>query len=452
MAPMPHVPPEPRPPHDDPSPTGLPRRAFFERGLRIGAVLAAGPMVAPEVAAQAAAPDATASTAPATPASPRPDAVPSGRPLGEPFTTYGQPSAHEANVLRSIGLNGRDQPGNGAAWTPLEQLEGTLTPNGLHFVRNHHGTPAIDPAQHRLVIHGQVQRPLSFSADALLRYPQQSRQLVIECGGNSNPGWYEEPYQRPVGLIHGLVSCAEWTGVPLATLLDECGVQAQATWIVAGGADAAAMQISVPLDKARHDCFVALFQNGERLRPENGYPMRLIVPGWKGVLHVKWLSTLQLADQPAMSRYETARYTELLPSGLAQQFTVEVGVKSVITTPSHGQRLNGPDVYEIRGLAWSGRGAIRQVEVSADGGRHWELAALQGPVRPMCWTRFRAAWRWRGEPALLQSRATDDAGQVQPTREALVAARGRRSFYHYNAITSWAVTARGAVLHSYGEE
>ena len=327
-----------------------------------------------------------------------------------------------------------------------------LTPNGLHFVRNHHGTPDIDPARHRLMLHGWVDRPLSFSTDALLRHPLQSRKLVIECGGNSSAGWFEEPVQRTVGLTHGLVSCAEWTGVPVALLLDECGVRAGAAWLVAGGADASALQMSLPLDKVREDCLVGLFQNGERLRPENGYPMRLIVPGWKGVLHVKWLSTLQLSDQPAMARNETARYTELLPSGKAQQFSFAMGVKSVITTPSHGQRLGGPDVYEIRGLAWSGSGAVRRVEVSADGGQHWVDAALQAPVEAHSWARFRAAWRWDGRPALLQSRASDDSGQTQPSREALLRSRGRRSFYHYNAIVSWAVDEHGSVLHSYGED
>ena len=355
-------------------------------------------------------------------------------------------------MLRSIGLNVAGQVGNGAAWTPLERLEGSLTPNGLHFVRNHHGTPDIDPAQHRLVLHGLLDRPLSYSVESLLRYPMRSRRLVIECGGNSSAGWFEAPVQRSAGLTHGLVSCAEWTGVAVSTLLDECGTQAGASWLVAGGADASALQMSLPLDKVREDCFVALFQNGERLRPENGYPMRLIVPGWKGVLHVKWLSTLLLSDQPAMARNETARYTELLPSGQAQQFTFAMGVKSVITTPSHGQHLSGTDVHEIRGLAWSGSGAVRRVEVSADGGQHWLDATLQAPVEPMCWTRFRAAWRWDGRPALLQSRATDDSGQTQPSREALVRSRGRRGFYHYNAIVSWAVDEHGSVLHSYGED
>lgn len=411
------------------------RRIFLRRGLQFGLV-------------SGTAASAGAAQAPAA----EPTSAGIGRPAGQGFSGYGQPSAHEAQVLRSIGLNMVGDSGNGAAWTPIDRLEGTLTPNGLHFVRSHHGTPQIDPAQHRLLVHGLVDRPLSFGVQDLLRYPMQSRQLVIECGGNSHAGWFEEPVQRSVALTHGLVSCAEWAGVPLQLLLDECGVQPGAAWGVAVGADAGAMQMSLPLDKLRADCLVALYQNGERLRPENGYPMRLLVPGWKGVLHVKWLASLQLSAQPAMARNETARYTELLPSGKARQFSFEMGVKSVITTPSHGQRLNGPDLYEIRGLAWTGRGAVRQVDVSADGGAHWVPAALQQPVLPLSWTRFRAAWRWDGRPALLQSRATDDSGQVQPTREALVDERGRRGFYHYNAIVTWEVDAQGQLLHSYGLE
>ena len=371
-----------------------------------------------------------------------------------PFSPYGQPSPHERHTLRRAGLNYPGIDSNGAAWTPLDKLEGLLTPNGLHFVRSHGGTPAINPDTHRLVLHGRVRQPLQWDAAALLRYPMQSQVLFLECAGNSSASWFEEPVQRPVSLVHGLLSCAEWTGVPLRLLLDEAGADAKAGWLVATGADAGAMHISLPLDKAANpaldDCLVALYQNGERLRPENGYPMRLIVPGCKGVLSVKWLRSLQVADRPAMARNETARYTQLLPSGLATQFSAVMDVKSVITTPSHGQSLAGPDAYAVNGLAWSGHGRIRRVEVSADGGASWADAALSSPVLPRCLTRFRAAWRWSGAPALLQSRATDDTGRVQPTRDDLVAQRGRKGVYHYNAIVTWDVDANGYVSHSYG--
>lgn len=382
------------------------------------------------------------------PADPLPDWR---RAPGQPFSPYGQPSPHEAAVQRAIGLNFRQLDGHGAAWTPLDRLEGSLTPNGLHFVRSHNGTPAIDPARHRLTVHGHVERALSFDVARLLRYPMRSAQIFLECGGNSSAGWFAEPVERPVGLVHGLVSCSEWTGVPLRLLLEEAGVDPGAAWLVATGADAGALQMSLPLAKAMDDCLVALYQNGERLRPENGHPMRLIAPGWKGVVNVKWLAELEVATQPAMSRNETARYTELLPSGQAEQFHFVMDTKSVITHPSHGQKLSGPDVHQVRGLAWSGHGRITRVEVSADGGRHWTDADLQGPVLPRCLTRFRLPWRWDGRGCVLQSRATDDTGRVQPSRAALVAARGRRGFYHYNAIVSWEVDEQGFVSHVYAD-
>lgn len=367
---------------------------------------------------------------------------------GKPFTIYGAPSEHERRTIRAIGAN-QDMPGNGVSWTPLQSLEGTITPSGLHFERHHNGVPAIDPALHRLVVHGDVGKALSFSVDALLRYPMQSRTLFIECGGNSNAGWHSEPIQRPVGSMHGLVSCSEWTGVPLRMLLDEAGISPDATWLIAEGADAALMNVSLPLGDLLDEAFIALYQNGERIRPENGYPMRLMVPGLEGVVNVKWLRRLQVTRQPVMARNETAKYTELLPSGKARMFTLIMDAKSLITSPSPNQVLDEPGIYQISGLAWSGRGKITKVEVSADGGTSWADAELQEPVLSKCFTRFRAAWRWDGQPAVLKSRATDDTGYQQPERDALVANRGRDGYFHYNAICAWAVDEFGEVSHVY---
>ncbi len=367
---------------------------------------------------------------------------------GQPFSGYGQPSKHEAGVTRRIGAN-RLVAGNGVSWTPLEELEGMLTPSGLHFERHHNGVPDIDPAQHKLLIHGLVKQPLIFGVNDLLRYPMRSQLIFIECGGNSNSGWHSEPIQRPVGSFHGMVSCSEWSGVPVSVLLAEAGVDAKASWAIAEGADSIAMNVSLPLPKLLDDCIVALYQNGERLRPEHGYPMRLVAPGWEGVLNVKWLRRLQLADQPVMARNETAKYTELLPDGSARQFTFVMDAKSLITSPSHGQRLGGPGVYEIRGLAWSGRGRIAKVEVSADGGKTWALAALQAPVLPRCLTRFRAAWNWDGKSTVLKSRTTDETGYVQPERKLLVQQRGSNGYFHYNAIVAWEVDEEGDVRHVY---
>ncbi|MEO0424500.1 MAG: sulfite dehydrogenase [Pseudomonadota bacterium] len=371
------------------------------------------------------------------------------RVAGSGFVTYGSPSVHEQRTIRYASSNPM-APGNGISYTPLHRLEGTIVPNGLHFERHHNGVPDIDPASHRLTIHGKVKRPLAFSVDALLRYPMQSRQCFVECGGNSNAGWNDEPLQTATSNIHGMVANSEWTGVPVAILLDEAGLDPAATWAVAEGRDAFALTMSVPVTKLLDDALIALYQNGERIRPENGYPMRLLLPGYEGVTQVKWLHRLQLTDQPAMARNETSRYTELQPDGTARQFTLEIEVKSLITSPSTGMVLDEHGLYEVKGLAWSGRGKIVRVEVSADGGKSWTDAALDGPVQAKCFTRFRLPWHWQGQPAVLKSRATDETGEVQPERDVLIAKRGKHGYFHYNAVVSYAVDEDGFISHVYG--
>lgn len=367
---------------------------------------------------------------------------------GSPFTNYGEPSPYEKEAIRWISANAK-APGHGISWTPLHRLEGTITPNGLHFERHHNGVPAIDPEQHRLTLHGLFSKPIQFSLEQLFRYPMVSRQCFVECGGNSNAGWHEEPIQTPVGYFHGLASSSEWTGIPLSILLDEAGLQPEARWLVAEGADAGAMNVSIPIEKALDDTLLALYQNGERIRPEQGYPMRLILPGFEAVLNVKWLQRLQAVKEPLMSRNETAKYTELEPSGKARQFTFIMDAKSVITQPSPGFRLKGPGLYQISGLAWSGRGTIRRVDISADGGRSWAPAALQEPLLSKCFTRFRLPWRWDGSPLILKSRAIDDTGYQQPERSSLIAERGQRGYFHYNAIVAFAVDSDGSLRHVY---
>jgi sulfane dehydrogenase subunit SoxC len=369
---------------------------------------------------------------------------------GAGFSGYGQPSRFEEKVVRLVPLPPNPAtPGVGPARTPLHLLDGIITPSGLHFERSHSGVPDIDPEQHRLLVHGLVRRPLLFTVDALHRYPMESRIAFIECAGNSQALY--APKAAPLGMaaIHGVFSCAEWTGVRLSTLLDEAGIDPAAHWLVAEGGDSASMSRSIPLTKAMDDVLVCLYQNGERVRPSNGYPVRLLVPGWEGNLNVKWLRRLKLTAAPVMSKDETSRYTMLLKDEKAWQFVFPMEVKSVITRPAVGLSLRGSGFYEISGLAWSGNGSIRQVEVSADGGRTWAAAALQGPVLPKAPVRFRAPWHWNGGPAILQSRATDDAGMVQPTREALLAERGARSIYHYNAIASWRIDEKGEASNVY---
>lgn len=368
---------------------------------------------------------------------------------GNGFTNYGQPSPHEQAVIRWIAAN-PDMPGNGVSWTPLHDLQGTITPNGLHFERHHNGVPEIDPTKHQLLIHGLVDQPLSFSIDALKRYPMQSRICFIECGGNSNAGWRTQPIQSQAGYTHGLASNTEWTGIPLNILLREAGLKPEAKWAIAEAADGASLNISLPVDKLLNDTLLALYQNGERLRPENGYPLRLILPGWEGITHVKWLRQLQFAESPAMTRDETAAYTDLMPDGRARQFSFEMQAKSIITSPSAGMILpDNPGLYQLTGLAWSGRGKIIKVEVSADAGESWVEAQLQSPVIDKAFTRFSLPWQWQGQYAVLQSRATDETGYVQPDRDTLLAERGKHGFYHFNAIISWEVSEDGVISHVY---
>ncbi|MEM9743725.1 MAG: sulfite dehydrogenase [Pseudomonadota bacterium] len=367
---------------------------------------------------------------------------------GTPPSAYGAEPAIAA--LKRERVSGHPfGPAAGSSSTPLQLLNGTLTPNGLHFERHHSGIPAIDAERHRLTVHGLVQRPLRFSLDALHRYPHSTRLLFLECSGNSYQNMAPEPPDLTAGELHGLVSCAEWTGVPLATLLDEAGVDPAARWIVAEGADASGTNRSVPLSIARDDAMIALYQNGEPLRAAQGYPMRLLVPGCEGNISIKWLRSLKLTEAPAQTREETSKYTDLKPDGTARQFSLRMEVKSVITAPSGTMTLPAPGVYEISGLAWSGAGSIRSVEVSADGGKTWAEAALQsepGPLRPV---RFRIPWRWRGQRAVLQSRAIDSAGHVQPNREQAFAGQAQQAFYHFNAIQSWGVDEAGRVTNVY---
>jgi sulfane dehydrogenase subunit SoxC len=356
---------------------------------------------------------------------------------------YGVPSPFESSVIRKSRAI-PPFPTAASSGTPLQDLHGIITPNGLHFERHHAGIPAIDPGLHRLLIHGLVERPLVLTVDDIVRFPSVSRLHFLECSGNT-PGWRGAKADWTPQETHGLLSCCEWTGVLLSTLLAEVGVRPQARWVLAEGADAAAMTRSIPIEKALDDAIVAYAQNGEHLRPEQGYPLRLLLPGFEGNMSVKWLRRLKVGDQPFQSREETAKYTDLMPDGKARQFTFVMEAKSVITRPAGGQRLRGPGFHEITGLAWSGRGRIRRVDVSTDGGANWREANLQEPVLPKCLTRFRLPWTWDGTAAQLQSRAIDETGYVQPPRSALVDVRGLNSGYHFNGIQSWAVANDGRI-------
>jgi sulfane dehydrogenase subunit SoxC len=362
--------------------------------------------------------------------------------LGIPLGPYGERSPFEKAVRWRRDTK---TPETGSSFTPLADSVGTLTPSSLHYERHHSGIPTIDPSKHRLVIHGMVERPLSLTVAEIRRLPSVSHTHVMECGGNSGSEWADKT-APDVQRSHGLTSCSEWTGVPLSLLLTEVGVKAGATYVIAEGADACRMERSIPMAKVT-DILVAYGQNGEALRPAQGYPLRLLIPGWEGNSNVKWLHSLKVTDQAYMARDETAKYTDLMPDGKARIFTFQMEAKSVITFPSGGQKLPGPGLYELTGLAWSGRGKIERVEITTDGGKTWVKANLQEPRLSIAWTRFRLPFRFDGREAVIAARATDESGYVQPTREALIDVRGVNSGYHYNGIKLWKVHPDGSVTN-----
>ncbi len=372
-----------------------------------------------------------------------------GYPLAD--ESYGSRSQFETEVRVRFKTA---TPLSSWTFTPLQSGLGIVTPSGLHFERSHGGTAVIDPSKHHLYVHGMVRNAKKFSMRDLKRFPSMSRTMFLECSGNGLTEW-SKPTMKTVQGTHGLTSTSEWTGVPLRTILEEAGFKSGASWLLAEGGDAAAMTRSIPLEKALTDCFLAYGQNGEAIRPEQGYPLRLMAPGFEGNMNIKWLRRIEVSDAPFMTREETSKYTDLLPSGKAVQFSFEMEAKSVITFPSGEMTLDGPGFYEISGLAWSGRGAIRRVDVSADGGRTWRRAALQQPALPICHTRFRMPWEWNGKDAILQSRCVDSTGYMQPTLGQLIAVRGLNgpigSIYHLNAIQSWHVASDGKVsnVHYY---
>jgi sulfane dehydrogenase subunit SoxC len=405
----------------EPSSPDAARRRFLKGGVALGAALAAG----------------AARSAAGQPASEDPSKA-----LGGPLRPYGERSRFEQTDREKWPPSKTDE--FGSAVTPLDETLGIITPSALHYVVQRGGLPDIDPRQHRLLIHGMVDRPVILTMEEIRRLPSTSRIFFLECQGNTLTEW-RAPTGKTVGITHGLTACSEWTGVPLSLLLREAGVRAGATWIVAEGADATGNERSIPMAKAMDDVLVAYGQNGEAMRPENGYPLRLIVPGWTGNVNVKWLRRITVVDRPYLTRMDGVGQPTLTPDGKARQLQFVMEAKSVITFPSARHQLPGPGFYEIRGLAWSGRGLVRRVEVSTDGGRTWRDAKLQAPVLRFAHARFRFDWRWDGREAVLQSRCTDETGYLQPTLAKLVAVRGLNSLYFNNAIQSWKVAADGSV-------
>ncbi len=410
------------------------RRAFLRSALAIGGGVATGTLAAPSPNRQDG--DAAILNLPAHSTS-----------LGQPVAAlgYGAPSRYEKNLQRRQSPGLTRTPLSSVSFTPLQGSFGIITANGLHFERHHQGWWDIDPTLHRLMVTGLVKRPKVYSMDDLMRMPSISRIHFIECGANT--GMEMKGVSVPsVQYTHGMLSCCEFTGVPLSTLLDDCGLDAKkAKFVLAEGADGASLTRTVSIERALDDTIVAWGMNGEMLRPENGYPLRLVVPGVQGVSWVKWLRRIEVGDEPWNTREETLSYIDLMPDGRHRQYTSIQEAKSVITTPSGGQALIGKGYYNISGLAWSGRGRVKRVDVSVDGGRNWRPARLESPILPKALTRFSCDWVWEGNRAILQSRVIDETGYVQPKINQLRAVRGTRSPYHNNAIQSWGVAETGEV-------
>lgn len=403
------------------------------RTLIAGAAAAAGGAILGDLG-EASAQQKTAATPPAPVAPPDPTKVP-----GAPTTPVGS---------RSPFVNPQRTPTGeitGTAFTPLQDLSGTLTPSDLHFTRIHAGIPTIDPAKHTLLIHGMVDRPIELTVADLKRFPSVTRMHFIECAGNGRSAYRTPKPQMTPQQVDGMISNSEWTGVPLSTIFREVGVDKDAKYFLAEGGDACLMARSVPVSKGNDDAMIAYAQNGEAIRPEQGFPLRLLLPGFEGNMNVKWLRRIKLGKEPFYTRWETSKYTDPLPDGKARWFSFEMDAKSIITSPAFPEKLTGAGWWPITGLAWTGRGRITRVDISVDGGTSWAEAELLSPLTAKTQVRFQYLWNWKGNEAVIMSRAVDDQGYVQPTLAQLKAARGPGTDYHFNSIRAWRVATDGTV-------
>ena len=415
----------------EPTASGLGRRGMLKAAVAAGASLATGQALAARANPENQAPNNPAWT----------------RTLGDGVASrpYGKPSSHEAHVVRRDveWLTASRQ--SSVSFTPLHELDGIITPNGLCFERHHAGIAEVNPLDHQLMIHGLVDRPLMFTMEDLKRFPRINRAYFCECAANSGMEW-RGAQLNGCQFTHGMIHNVMYTGVPLRLLLEEAGVRPTARWLLLEGADASAMTRSVPIEKALDDVIIAYRMNGEMLRPENGYPVRAVIPGWEANMWVKWLRRIEVGDQPWYQREETSKYTDLLADGRSRKFTFIMDAKSVITSPSPQAPLNHARGFTVfSGIAWSGRGKIAAVDVTIDGGRNWRRARLDGPVWDKSVTRFYHEFDWDGSDMLVQSRAIDETGYVQPTKAELRQVRGSNSIYHNNGIQTWHVRANGEV-------
>ena len=362
---------------------------------------------------------------------------------------YGLPSKYEHNVVRRTSplMSSAGDMHAAISMTPLHELNGIIVPNGLHFTRTHNGVAEIDPNKFRLMIHGLVEKTIVLTLDQLKRYPSESRILFMECPSNGAAEW-KGPQFGSLQMVRGMMACSEWTGVRLSVILDELGLKPEAKWMLAEGSDGSEMSRTLPIEKVLDDCMLVYAQNGEALRNEQGYPVRLMAPGWEANLCVKWLKRLEFGDKPWYAKEETSKYTALTASGKAIQHFYALETNSIITSPCPEipwTDLRVGDLVEIQGLAWSGYGTVKGVDITFDGGKNWVEASLKGLVLPKAWTRFSYMYRYEGKPLLLASRSYDDSDDVQPTVNQEKKVVGVEGVYHRNAIHTWAISAKGEV-------
>ncbi len=355
---------------------------------------------------------------------------------------YGTPSPFEKHIVRRDVSWLTASPDSSVNFTPLHELDGIITPSGLCFERHHGGIAEINPANHRLMIHGLVDKPLVFTMEDIRRMPRQNHVHFLECAANSGMEW-RGAQLNGCQFTHGMIHNVMYTGVPLKLLLAEAGLKPSAKWLMLEGADASGMNRSLPVEKALDDVLIAFAMNGEALRPEQGYPLRAVVPGWEGNIWVKWLRRIEAGDKPWQAREETSKYTDLLADGRSRRFTFIMDAKSVVTNPSPQAPLKHKGRNVLSGLAWSGRGTIKRVDVTLDGGKNWQSARIDGPVLEKSLTRFYVDFDWAGQELLIQSRAMDSTGYVQPTKDELRKVRGVNSIYHNNGIQTWHVRPNG---------
>ena len=411
-----------------------PQRPISRRSMIAGTAAATGGALLAKLPLPETADARQAPSAPALPAVGDPTKAP-----GAPTTAVGTRSPFVEPKRAPVG------DVSGTTLAPLQDLAGTITPADLHFARIHSGVPTIDPAGHTLLIHGLVDRPMTFSVDDVKRFPAVTQIHFIECSGNGRTAYRAPRPDMTPQQVDGMTSQSEWTGVPLSLLLRETGVKSGAKWFLAEGGDSCLLARSIPIAKAHDDALIAWAQNGEPLRPEQGFPIRLLLPGFEGNTNVKWLRRIKLGTEPFMTRWETSKYTDPILGGKARQFSFEMDAKSIITSPAFPEKLTGPGWWPVTGLAWSGRGRITRVDISVDGGATWAEAELLTPLTPRAQVRFQYMWNWKGNESMLMSRAVDDQGYVQPTMAQLKAARGPGTDYHFNSIRAWRVATDGTV-------